>query len=109
MSYPTKIPRSRDRRKLGRGQQSPTQSIATTTTGTSHIVDIAFAQPVNIAGPIPITVGTLTQIGATNVSSTEIKIQMSGAVTGLAWSLPTPVPNVGTQFGGRATGGSGTF
>lgn len=109
MAFPTKNPHRRDRRKLGRGQQIVIGGVTTVVTGASNTATITFSGPVNVSGPIGLTVATLTPVTQTIVSPTVVTILFSGTVATHAWTLPTPVPNVSNYQGGVAIGGSGTF
>jgi nucleoside recognition membrane protein YjiH len=72
-------------------------------------VTLTFAEPINVAGQIPINVATLTRSTQTVVSPTVVTVLMSGALTGHAWTLASPVPETSTYTGGVVLGGSGTF
>ena len=109
MSYPTNNVHRSNRRALGKNQSTSVPPVTTAITGSASTVTVTFSRPVNIAGPLPITVATLTIVSQTVVSPTVVTILMSGAVATHAYVLASPVANVSTYEGGQALGGSGTF
>lgn len=110
MGFPTAIRRPRNRRALGRGQAPPAATIVVVVTGSASTVTFTFAEPVNVAGMIPITIATLTPVSQTIVSPTVVTQLQSGTVATHAWTLAQPVPQVSTYQGGQVVSvPSGTF
>lgn len=97
------------RRKLGRGQFAPAAGVGVTVTGTGSTVTLTFSRPVVVTGTIPATVATRTLVTQTIVSPTVVTQLMSGAITGLAYTVPAGAANVSTYQGGQVAGTAGTF
>jgi len=72
-------------------------------------VTLTFSKPVQVSGPVGITVATLTPVTQTVVSSTVVTILMSGTIATHAWTMLSPVANVTNYEGNTVTGGNGTF
>lgn len=108
-SFPSNPVKRRNRRTHGRNQGTAPGYVSTAITGTGSTITINFSKPVNVAGPIGITVATLTPVTQTVVSPTQVTILMSGALATHAWSAPTPIANVSSYEGSVVAGGSGTF
>jgi len=85
------------------------QPITCVVTAAGSTATLTFSRPVNVAGTIPLTVATRTLVTQTIVSPTVVTMLMSGALTTLAYSLPTPITNVSSYEGGVALGAAGTF
>lgn len=110
MGFPTAIRRPRNRRALGRGQSPSPATVVCTITGSGSTVTFTFAEPVNVAGNIPISIAVVTFVSQTIVSPTVVTQLQSGALAGHAWTLAQPVPNVSTYQGGQVVSvPSGTF
>lgn len=109
MAFPSNPARRKNRRRSPRNQTPFAIHVATAVTGTGSTVTLTFASPINVAGTIPMTVGGTTLVTQTVVSPTVVTQLRSGAITGLAWNLPSPITNVSTYEGGVVVGGSGTF
>ena len=109
MAFPTSNVHRRNRRRLGRGQSVGGPIVTTSATGSGSTATITFSRPVNIAGPLPLTVAGLTYVSQNIISPTQVVVTMSGAVATKAWSLPTPVTNASAYQGGQVLGSGGTF
>lgn len=109
MAYPGNKVHRRNRRRLQNGQGPFPPGVSCTVTGTGSTVTLTFSSPVNVAGTIPLTVASLSLTTQTVVSPTVVTQLMSGALSGHAWSLPSPIANVSSYEGGPALGGSGSF
>lgn len=107
--YPTQNKHRPSRRSLPSSQAAQPAAATVVVTATASTATLTYSRPVNVAGLIPLVVAGKTVVTQTVVSSTVVTILMSGALTGLAWSLTTPTPMVTTYQGGGAIGGSGTF
>lgn len=108
-SFPgPKVHRSGNRRKLGRGQYVAMPSAVLTVTALSaDVMKIVSNEPVVWSPAILATVATLTRVSQSVVSSTEVDITFSGAVSGHAYTVPVAA---GTTFlGGTTLPASGTF
>lgn len=109
MGFPTNNVHRRNRRSLGKDQQAGPAPITVTPVGSGSTAVLTFSRAVNVAGPIPLTVASLTYVSQVVNSPTQVTVTMSGAVATHAWTLPTPIPTVSTYQGGMALGGAGTF
>lgn len=110
MSFPTNNIHRRNRRKLGRGQYPALTGATAVITGASNHAILTFTLPVVVDGPIPLVVTGGTAGAQTIVSPTVVNIEQGVAVTGKAWTLAQPIPQVGTYEGGTvASAPSGTF
>lgn len=109
MGFPSSNVHRRNRRHLQRGQGPFPASISTTATGSGSTAVLTFSQPVNISGPIPLTVATLTFVSQVVNSPTQVTVTMSGAVATHAWNLPGGAANISSYQGGQVLGASGTF
>lgn len=109
MSFPGPKTHRRNTRKLGRNQYPVALGVGVVITSSSDTATLTFARPVVVSGPIPLTVATRTFVSQTVVSPTVVTILYSGALTGLAYTLPAGAANVLTQQGGPTLGASGTF
>lgn len=100
----------RNRRKLGKGQYPVSANVATvvSTTGSTNMT-MTFDRPVVVSGTIASTVATRTLVSQTVVSPTVVTQVWSGAVTGLAYTVPANSPVVASAQGGRLAGVAGTF
>lgn len=108
-SFPgPKVHRAGNRRKLGRGQVVP--GLGTTVTAavqSADVMRITAAAPVVWSGAIPATVATRTIVSQNVVSQTQVDITFSGALAGLAWTVPG---GAGTAYlGGSTAPASGSF
>jgi hypothetical protein len=83
--------------------------VSATVSPSGSTVIVTFSAPVNVSGPLSITVATRTFVSQVVNSPTQVTVTMSGTVTGLAWTVATPQPNVSSYQGGQVLGGSGTF
>ena|SRR6185369_13252707 len=98
-----------NRRKLGRGQY-PAVPLAglTVSTVSADVFKIVSDTPgVFDTSGAGITVATLTFDSAVQVSTTELDVTMSGALSGHAYSIPSNI--LRTFMGGGSPAKSGTF
>lgn len=109
MGYPGNKVHRRNRRRLQAGQGPFPAAVACVVTGSGSTATLTFGSPVNVAGTIPLAVVGKTLVTQTVVSPTVVTQLMSGALTGVAWTLPSPVANTSSYEGGIVAGGSGTF
>jgi len=108
-SYPGSKVHRKNRRKLGRGQTPsyPPTAVTVTSTGADTFKVVAAVPCVFDTSGAGITVATLTFVSATQVSTTELDVTMSGAISGHAYSIPG---GLGVNFmGGATAAASGTF
>jgi len=107
-SYPGAKVHRVNRRKLGRGQVPGVAS--PTLTVTAHSADVArvvSSEPVVWGSLAGMTVATRTYVSAAVVDQSTIDVTFSGAIAGLAYSVPA---GVGTSYqGGPTAAKSGTF
>ncbi len=110
MSFPGPNVHRRSRRKLGRGQLPPSQTVGVvvTSTGTTNF-RMTFARPVVVRGHILSTVATKTLVSQTQTSPVIVDQVWSGNVTGLAYTVPAASPEVSGVTGGSNAGAAGTF
>lgn len=108
-SFPTNNVHRRDRRKLGRGQSSPSTSVATSVAPSGSTTIVTFSRPVNVSGPLPMTVATRTFVSQTVDSPTQVTVTWSGTVATHAYSLPSNPATVSNYQGGAIVGAAGTF
>jgi hypothetical protein len=109
MSFPSSKVHRVSRRKLGRGQATVAPGVPITVTGAGSTATLTAARPVVVTGQPNLTVATRTIVSYAVVSPTVITVLMSGALTGLAYSLPSPQPKIATYQGGPVLGTTGTF
>lgn len=109
MGFPTQIKHRPSRRKLGRGQSPTSLGVAVAVTGTGSVATLTFARPVVVSGTIPLAVTGLTIVSQSVTSPTVVAITLSGAVTGLDYTLDSGAANIATYQGGQVYGTSGTF
>ncbi len=110
MAFPGPKVHRVSRRKVGRGQTAVSATgtvVSVTPTGSNLLIE--YSIPVVVRGPIGIAVATRTIVSQTALGGTAVAIVLSGAATGLAWSIPANSPNVSTYTGGKIAGASGTF
>lgn len=110
MGFPTANVHRRNRRKLGRHQQTVSAgvAVAVTSTGTTNVT-LTFARPVVVTGTIGTTVATLTFVSQTIVSPTVVTQVFSGTVATHAFAVPAGDAHVKTYQGGQVLGATGTF
>lgn len=109
MSYPNKIAHRPSRRRAGRGQGPFPPAVTVTATPSGSTVTLNFSLPVNISGPIPLTVAGLTFVSQTTPTPTSAVVTMSGAVATKAYALVGNAANISTYQGGVTSGVAGTF
>ena len=108
-SFPSGKTHRVSRRKLGRGQFASATGVTCAITGTASTMTLTFSRPVVVTGNIPATLATRTLVTQTVVSPTVVTQLMSGAITGLAYALPSNPANVLSYQGGPVAGIGGTF
>jgi hypothetical protein len=109
MSYPANKVHRKNRRKLGRGQYPTSNAVTVTATGSGSTAIVTYNQPVNVSGPLAITVATLTFVSQVINSPTQVTVTMSGAVSTHAYTIAANDPHVSSYQGGPTLGTSGTF
>ena len=109
MAYPNKIPRSRNRRAAARGQTPTGATVTATATGSASTAVVTFSQPVNVSGPLPLAVATLTYVSQVINSPTQVTVTFSAAVATHAYTWTNPMPTVSSYQGGPVLGVPGTF
>lgn len=109
MSFPTAKVHRVNRKKLGRNQYPRAAPVAFTPVPSGSTVTLLFTGSVVITGNVPFTVAGKTFVSQTINSPTSVTITFSGAVTGDAWSMPTPETAIKSYQGGPVLGASGTF
>lgn len=109
MGYPNKIAHRPSRRRAARGQGPFAPFVTVTATPSGSTVVLNFSLPVNVAGPVPLTVATRTFVSQVINSPTQVTVTMSGTVATLAWALAGNAANISTYQGGVTTGAGGTF
>lgn len=110
MSFSKPVIKRRDRRKLGRGQQSPATvaGVVVSSTGTTNVT-LTFSVPVVVRGLLTNTVATRTLVSQTVVSPTVVTQVWSGTVATFAYAVPANMPNVNSRLGGGNAGVAGIF
>lgn len=109
MAYPTKHRIGPNRRKLGKGQIPSSQAINVTITDSGSVATLTFSRAVNITGPIGMTATGLTVVSQAITGPNTATITYSGALTGVAYSLPSAPTTVSSYQGGYVLGQHGTF
>jgi hypothetical protein len=109
MSYPTAKVHRVSRRKMGRGQYPAAMQVTVAVTASASTATLTFARPVVVTGTIPMTIAGKTLVSQTIVSPTVVTQLWSGALTGLAYAIPSMPANVMSYQGGQVVGTMGTF
>lgn len=109
MAFPTANRKTPSRRRNQRGGGPFPPYVVTTIAPSGSTLILTFSSPVNISGNIAATVATRTFVSQHVDSPTQVTITMSGTVAGLAYAVPTPIPQASTYQGGQVLGASGTF
>lgn len=109
MAFPGPKVHRVNRRKLGRGQYpSVPQAALTVSVVSSAVFKIVSDTPgVFDTSGAGITVATLTFVSASQVSTTELDVTMSGALSGHAYVIPSNI--LKTFIGGGSPAKAGTF
>lgn len=97
------------RRKLGKGQHTQLAPVTISLTTATPDVTITYSQPVIVRGTPGLVVTGLTIVSFQVLSSTQVKLVMSGAIATQAWTYPSNDPNVNGANGGQTVAASGTF
>ena len=108
-SFPGSKVHRRNRRALGRGQVTsiPAAGLTVSTVSADVFKVVSDTPGVFDTSGAGITVASLTFVSASQVSTTELDVTMSGALTGHAYTLPSNI--LMTFIGGGSPAKAGTF
>lgn len=110
MSFPAAKTLRRNRRKLGKWQQTAVPPIiGVLTSPTAAVIRITFDRPVNVTGNLAVTIPGRTFVSQSIISPTVIQQTFSGTVTTRTYTWATFDPAISDAFGGRLAGASGTI